>query len=97
MRRSGAHRTRPPLPRWVYVPAALGAAFVVLPLLAMAIKVDWPHFWSLITSTLVADRTAAEPAHSRGKHGIAACVLGVPMALVLARSDGADACALCGR
>ncbi|WP_246227451.1 ABC transporter permease [Mycolicibacterium helvum] len=87
MRRSAAHRTQPPLPRWVYVPAVLGAAFVVLPLVAMAIKVDWTHFWSLITSTpsqaalLLSLRTAAA--------STAFClVLGVPMALVLARSDG---------
>ena len=38
------------LPRWVYVPAAAGTLFVGLPLLAVAIKVDWPHFWSLISS-----------------------------------------------
>ena len=38
------------LPRWVYAPAAVGAVFVVLPLFAIAIKVDWPNFWSLITS-----------------------------------------------
>jgi molybdate transport system permease protein len=71
----------------VYVPAVLGAAFVVLPLVAMAIKVDWTNFWSLITSTpsqaalLLSLRTAAA--------STAFClVLGVPMAMVLARSDG---------
>ncbi|WP_345892122.1 ABC transporter permease [Mycolicibacterium sphagni] len=87
MRRSGAHRTQPPLPSWVYVPAALGAVFVVLPLVAMAVKVDWTNFWSLITSDasqaalLLSLRTAAA--------STAFClVLGVPMALVLARNDG---------
>ncbi|TDO12311.1 molybdate transport system permease protein [Mycobacterium sp. BK086] len=87
MRRSGAHRTQPPLPRWVYLPAALGAAFVVLPLVAMAIKVDWTNFWSLISSDasqaalLLSLRTAAA--------STALClILGVPMALVLARNDG---------
>ena len=38
------------LPRWVYLPAGIGTVFVVLPLLAIAVKVDWPNFWSLITS-----------------------------------------------
>ena len=38
------------LPRWIYIPAAVGASFVVLPLLAMAVKVDWPNFWSLVSS-----------------------------------------------
>ena len=28
----------------------MGTVFVVLPLFAIAIKVDWPNFWSLITS-----------------------------------------------
>ncbi|WP_237159396.1 ABC transporter permease [Mycolicibacterium rhodesiae] len=87
MKRSRAHRTQPPLPRWVYVPAVLGAAFVVLPLAAMAVKVDWADFWSLISShasqaaLLLSLRTAAA--------STAMClILGVPMALVLARNDG---------
>ena len=29
------------LPRWVYPPAALGVVFVVVPLVGMAVKVDW--------------------------------------------------------
>jgi molybdate transport system permease protein len=73
------------LPRWVYIPAAVGTIFVVLPLLAVAVKVDWSHFWALITSPssktalLLSIRTAAA--------STALCVvLGVPMALVLARS-----------
>ncbi|MEZ0359526.1 ABC transporter permease [Mycobacterium sp. SA01] len=75
------------MPRWVYVPAALGAAFVVLPLVAMAVKVDWTNFWSLISSApsraalLLSLRTAAA--------STAMClIVGVPMALVLARNDG---------
>jgi molybdate transport system permease protein len=71
----------------VYPTAGLGAAFVVLPLVAMAVKVDWTNFWSLITSDasqaalLLSLRTAAV--------STALCLLlGVPMALVLARNDG---------
>ncbi len=71
----------------MYVPAVLGAVFVVLPLVAMAVKVDWTNFWSLITSDasqaalLLSLRTAAA--------STAFCLaLGVPMALVLARNDG---------
>ncbi|TXI57423.1 MAG: molybdate ABC transporter permease subunit [Mycolicibacter arupensis] len=73
------------MPRWVYVPAAIGAAFLVLPLVGIAVKVNWPHFWTLIsspsatTALLLSIRTAAA--------STALCVLlGVPMALVLARS-----------
>jgi molybdate transport system permease protein len=73
------------LPRWVYVPAAIGAAFVVLPLVAMALKVDWPNFWGLIsnrsstTALLLSLKTALAST-------LACLILGVPMALVLARS-----------
>ena len=38
------------LPRWIYVPAFVGAAFVLLPLVAIVAKVDWADFGSLITS-----------------------------------------------
>ncbi|MEZ0364439.1 ABC transporter permease [Mycobacterium sp. pUA109] len=74
------------MPRWVYLPAAAAAAFVVLPLVAIAVKVDWRHFWSLITSPsattalLLSLKTAAA--------STALCLLlGVPLALVLARSQ----------
>ncbi|WP_232066559.1 ABC transporter permease [Mycobacterium parmense] len=72
------------LPRWVYVPAAAGTVFVVLPLLAIAVKVDWPHFWSLITAS--SSRTALLLSLKTAAASTALCVLlGVPMALVLAR------------
>lgn len=58
--------------------------FVVLPLLAIAVKVDWPHFWSLITSP--SSRTALLLSLRTAAASTALCVaLGVPMALVLAR------------
>ena len=76
---------RTALPGWVYVPAVLGAAFVVLPLVAIAVRVDWPHFWSLITSP--ASTTALLLSLRTALASTALCVLlGVPMALVLARS-----------
>ena len=76
---------RTDLPRWVYFPAAVGTVFVVLPLLAIAIKVDWPNFWSLITSP--SSSTALLLSLRTSAASTALCVLvGVPMALVLARS-----------
>ncbi len=73
------------LPGWVYVPAALGAAFVTLPLVAIAMKVDWSHFGSLITSR--SSRTALLLSLKTATASTAVClVLGVPLALVLARS-----------
>jgi molybdate transport system permease protein len=74
------------LPRWIYIPAAIGAVFVLLPLIAVAAKVDWPHFWSLITSE--SSTTALVLSLKTAAASTALCLLlGVPMALVLARSD----------
>ncbi|BBX61554.1 molybdenum transport system permease protein ModB [Mycobacterium saskatchewanense] len=68
----------------MYLPAAAGAAFVALPLLAVALKVDWPDFWSLVASP--SSRTALMLSLRTAAASTALCVLlGVPMALVLAR------------
>jgi len=73
------------LPRWVYVPALLGATFVLLPLVAIVAKVDWSNFVTLITSDASTDalwlslRTASAST-------VLCMVIGVPMALVLART-----------
>lgn len=73
------------LPRWVYIPAAVGTVFVVLPLAAVALKVDWPHFWQLITSA--SSRTALWLSIKTAAASTVLCaLLGVPMAMVLARS-----------
>ncbi len=81
----GRNAPRTALPGWVYVPAALGATFVVLPLVAIAVRVDWPHFWSLITSP--SSTTALLLSLRTSLASTVLCVLlGVPMALVLARS-----------
>lgn len=74
------------LPRWLYLPAAIGALFVAVPLVAVAIKVDWPNFVQLISSDsstealLLSLRTATAST-------VLCLIFGVPMALVLARSD----------
>lgn len=73
------------IPRWVSVVAAVGALLVVLPLAAMAARVDWANFWTLITSEssvaalLLSLRTSAVST-------LLCLVLGVPLALVLARA-----------
>jgi molybdate transport system permease protein len=74
------------LPRWMYLPALVGALFVLLPLVAMVGRVDWADFGSLVTSDSARDalwlslRTSAT--------STVLCVLvGVPMALVLARTS----------
>ena len=69
------------------LPAALGALLVLLPLVALAARVEWSRFPALVTSPSAADalllslRTATA--------STAVCVLlGVPMALVLSRARG---------
>lgn len=70
----------------VYVVAAVGALFVLLPLVGMAAKVNWGSFIPLVTSESsiaalgLSLRTAAA--------STALCViLGVPLALILARGQ----------
>lgn len=73
------------IPRWIYIPAALGGVFVILPLVAMVARVDWPRFSELITSpsSVAALRLSLQTSTA----ATALCLLlGVPMALVLARS-----------
>ena len=75
------------LPRWLYLPAAVGAIFVVLPLSAIAVKVDWTRFGPLITSP--ASRAALLLSLRTATASTLLClVLGVPLALVLARHRG---------
>lgn len=72
-------------PRWVIVVAAIGMALIVIPVVAMAGRVDWPEFIPLITSPSslaalgLSLRTATVSA-------VICIVLGVPMALWFARS-----------
>ena len=72
-------------PRWVIVAAAIGMAFILLPVIAMAGRVDWSDFGALITSSSslaalgLSLRTATVSA-------LLCVVLGVPMALWFARS-----------
>lgn len=83
-RRGG--RVQVGLPAWIYLPAAVGALFVITPLVAILLRIDWPQFIPLVTSEsslaalLLSIKTAAA--------STAVCVLlGVPLALVLARDD----------
>jgi len=79
--------TTPALPRWIYLPAAVGALFVVLPLVAVVAKVDWPQFFTLVTSE--SSRAALVLSLETAGASTVLCLLfGVPMALVLARNDG---------
>ena len=75
------------LPKWVYLPACAAALFLGVPLFAVAAKVDWARFGALITSPssqaalLLSLRTALTST-------LLCLLLGVPLALVLARHHG---------
>ena len=74
------------LPRWVFVPAAAGAVFVLLPLVAMAAKVQWSQFFTLISSesSIAALKLSLQTSTASA---VLCIVLGVPMAMVLARTS----------
>ncbi|MBK8460857.1 MAG: molybdate ABC transporter permease subunit [Micropruina sp.] len=72
------------LPRWILFPAALGVLFVALPLFALTLRMDWSRFGELLTSesSLAALRLSLQ---TSSLATLACLVLGVPLALVLAR------------
>ncbi|MFM9033375.1 MAG: ABC transporter permease [Mycobacterium sp.] len=75
------------LPRWVYLPAALAVLFIALPLVALAGKVDWSRFGALVGSP--ASRAALLLSLQTAAASTLLClILGVPLALVLARHRG---------
>lgn len=76
----------PALPRWVLIPALLGALMVLLPLVAMAARVRWRDFWGLITSSSSLDALKLS-LQTSATTALLCLVLGVPMALLLARAD----------
>jgi molybdate transport system permease protein len=73
------------LPRWIYAPAALGALFVVVPLISILLTIDWPQFIPLITSE--SSRAALVLSLQTASASTVVCVvIGVPLAVVLART-----------
>ncbi|WP_373566591.1 ABC transporter permease [Brevibacterium sp. 91QC2O2] len=74
-----------PLPRWLWVPAGLAALLVLLPLAGLLSRVDYTHFWSLVTSesALTALRLSLLTATVAT---LICLLLGVPLALVFART-----------
>lgn len=72
------------LPAWAYLPAAIGAAFLLLPLVAVLAEIDWANFVPLVTSE--SSRTALALSLKTAAASTLLCIVfGVPMALVLAR------------
>ncbi|MFW0794280.1 ABC transporter permease [Gordonia sp. CPCC 205515] len=75
------------VPAWLYLPAALGIALIVLPPIALLAKTPWDTFLEQVTSEssrqalLLSLKTA-------GISTVACIALGVPMAVVFARHHG---------
>ncbi len=74
------------LPGWIFLPAAIGVTFILLPVAALTLRADWTNFWSLITSTASKDALFLSLRTSTAST-LACVVLGVPMAVVLARTN----------
>lgn len=73
------------VPRWIWLPATLGAAFVLLPLVALLTRVPWAAMPQVLTTP--AARDALWLSLRTSTMATVLCVLlGVPLALVLARS-----------
>jgi len=73
------------LPTWLVAAASVGALFVLLPLAAMVLRVNWTDFGKLVSSDASVDALLLSLRTSLT--ATALCVLfGVPMALVLARA-----------
>jgi len=74
------------IPAWVRALAVLAAVVVVLPLLAMVLRVDWAQFIPLVTSE--PSLTALGLSLRTSAASTLLCILlGVPLALVLARDS----------
>lgn len=73
------------IPRWVVVIAVVGALFVVVPLAGMLLRVNWAEFWPLISSESSVDALWLSLRTSLAATALC-IVLGVPMAIVLART-----------
>ncbi|MGI8392429.1 ABC transporter permease [Leucobacter sp. Z1108] len=76
------------IPAALVAPALLGAAVLLLPIIALLLRIDW----QLLPATLVAPETASALGLSLATAAIATIccvVLGVPLAVVIARTSGA--------
>ena len=72
------------VPRWIHAVAVLAALVVVLPLFAMVARVNWANFLPLVTSESAVAALGLSLRTSAASTALC-IVLGVPLALVLAR------------
>ncbi|WP_458780004.1 ABC transporter permease [Arthrobacter sp. D3-16] len=72
------------VPRWIHAVAVLAALVVILPLLAMVARVNWANFLPLVTSESALSALGLSLRTSAAST-VLCILLGVPLALVLAR------------
>lgn len=73
------------VPRWLIGPALIGLAFLVLPLAGLVGRVDWTTLWADVTAP--ASVNALVLSVTTGAIATVVCLaLGVPLALLIARS-----------
>ncbi|MFF1251899.1 ABC transporter permease [Pseudarthrobacter sp. NPDC058329] len=72
------------VPRWIHAVALLAALVVVLPLIAMVARVNWANFLPLVSSESALSALGLSLRTSAASTALC-IVLGVPLALVLAR------------
>lgn len=72
------------VPRWIPALAVLAAVVVILPLAAMVSRVDWANFLPLVTSPSALDALGLS-LRTSASSTVLCILLGVPLALVLAR------------
>ena len=72
------------VPRWIHALAVLAALVVLLPLLAMVARVNWAEFIPLVTSDAALSALGLS-LRTATASTVLCVVLGVPLALVLAR------------
>lgn len=85
VRRNGIRDTGTGTPFTLIAPAVLGVALLILPLLALITRASWATLWQDITSPVAVD--ALRLSLVSGLAATAVClVLGLPLALLMARS-----------
>src|SRR5690554_894548 len=81
-----SHTRHVGLPRWIHLPAGLAGVFVVLPVAALLTRISWAELPHLVTSD--AALSALDLSLRTSTASTIVCILlGVPLAVVLARSE----------
>lgn len=75
-----------PLPRWLFAPFTLGVAVLAVPLIGLLLSADWAALPSLLTSARALDALRLSLA-TCCVSTVIVLLVGVPLALVLARSE----------